>query len=183
MENNERNPVVPHSTEDKNWWLLHGVGLENRFVLICKEKLKLDASINPEKKFNPYAPDLIVSGKIADLKTQNTPFFSARRYQIDPRFSVTFNRKDYERYKTLYPDINIYFWVDWTQTEWNGNRVEYLGGIFTLPFSSIQEMIEQGKAPEHFYKHRVNDTGGNAKSSFLLDIRNFEKLFATKKRG
>jgi len=182
MDHNSRNESVPHNTEDKNWWLLHGVGLENRFIRICNEKLNLDALINPEKKNNPYAPDLIVNKRIADLKTQNTPFFTSTRYKIEPRFAVTFNRKDYERYKTLYPDIDIYFWVDWIQTEWRGIKVDYLGGIFTLPFKSVQEIIENENAPEHHYMHRVNDNAGNAKSSFILDIRSFHKLFATKKR-
>ena len=122
-----------------------------------------------------------MEGSLADLKTQNTPFFTASRYRLDPRFAVTFNRKDYERYKNLYPTIIIYFWIDWKQTEWKGNKVDYYSGIFRIPFSDLALMIENG-APEHSYKRRYGDTAGNAKSSFLLDVRNFEALLVTEKR-
>src|SRR3989344_8017214 len=113
----DRNISIPHDTEDKSWWLLHGAQLEERFVEVCCKHLHLSAAINPVKITNPTAPDLVVNGRLADLKTQNTPFFTAARYGLDPRFAVTFNRKDYERYKRFYPDIDIYYWVDWTQTE------------------------------------------------------------------
>lgn len=172
----DRNDEVPHDPEDKGWWLLHGEALERQFVALCQKHLKLNAVINPAKATDPTAPDLIVEERLADLKTQNTPFFTAQRHGIDPRFAVTFNRKDYERYRDLYPEIDIYFWIDWTQTEWNGRTVEYLGGIFRLPFAQVAQMIEAG-APEHYYQRRQNDIAGNAKSSFVLDIRNFEELF------
>lgn len=178
----ERNSLVPHNTEDKFWWLRHGEGLEHRFVEICLSKLNLDASINPEKALNPMVPDLIMEGKLADLKTQNTPFFTAGRYGLEPRFAVTFNRKDYERYQTLYPHLIIYFWVDWIQTEWKEMRVDYLGGIFRLPFKDVAHMIERG-APEHHYKHRGDPGDRNAKSSFLLDIRAFDTVFLANSRN
>ncbi len=178
---NDRNAAVPHNTEDKGWWLRHGEVLETRFVELSKAKLRLDARINPEKKNDSTVPDLIVEGVLADLKTQNTPFFTAGRYGIDPRYAVTFNRKDYERYKRLYPLIVIYFWLDWTQTEWNGNKVDYLGGFFRLPFPVLAQMIDRG-APEHTYKHRLGDTAGNAKSSFIFDVRSFEPLFVAESR-
>ena len=100
---------------------------------------------------------------------------------MDPRYVVTFNRKDYERYKILYPRIVIYFWLDWRQTTWRNNRVDYLGGVFRLQFADVSNIIENG-APEHTYIHRKAAEDKNAKSSFLLDIRNFEKLFSSSKR-
>jgi len=178
LKMNDRNVVVPHHTEDKSWWLQHGEKLEILFVKICSERLNLNMAINPKKLTDPTVPDLLVDGKLADLKTQNTPFFTAGRYGIDPRFAVTFNRKDYIRYKQLYPEIDIYFWIDWTQLEYKACKVDYLGGIFRLPFKDIELMIEGG-APEHDYLHRKNDTIGNAKSSFILDIRKFQNLFST----
>lgn len=174
METN--NPSVPRDTEDKSWWLLHGENLEHRFVEICVENLKLNMAINPEKELDPTKPDLLVNGKLADLKTQNTPFFTSYKYGVDPRFAVTFNRKDYERYRSLYPSIDIYFWVDWQQLVWRDHTVKYFGGIFRLPFSSVGEMIESG-APEHAYCRRKDDARGNAKTSFVLDVRNFDALF------
>jgi hypothetical protein len=104
----ERNHNVPHGTEDKQWWLRHGERLEADFVELCVTHLALDVCLNPAKLVDPTAPDLLVDGKIADLKTQNTPFFTASRYGLDPRFTITFNWKDYERYRKLYPDIIIF---------------------------------------------------------------------------
>ena len=172
-----RNPVVPHNTEDRCWWYLHGEQLEAQFVMVCQKHLGIDASINPEKTCDPTVPDLIVGGKMADLKTQNTPFFTASSYNMDPRYTVTFNRKDYERYSALYPEILIYFWVDWRQKEWRNKRVEYFGGIFFLPFQDLRANIERG-APEHQYIHRQRPGDRNAKSSFLVDIRDFTEVFS-----
>ena len=171
----DRNDSVIHNTEDKGWWCHHGEKFEHTFVELCRAHLGIDAKINPDKQTNIYAPDLIVEGVISDLKVQNTPFFVARRYGLDPRHTVTFNRKDYERYKKLYPGINIYFWVEWTQTESKFGKVEYMAGIYRLSFERLAKLIEDG-APEHRYIHRKNDTGGNAKSSFLLDLGKFEQL-------
>jgi hypothetical protein len=172
----ERNAAIAHDTEDRNWWYLHGVNLEEAFVRICNQHLSIRAMINPDKRFNKYAPDLKVDGNLADLKTQNTPFFTARKYGLDPQYTLTFNRKDYERYKSQYPTIDIYVWLDWRQTEGFGAKVNYLGGIFRLPFSEVARLIEAG-AKEHHYLRRQDPNDRNAKSSFLLDIREFEELF------
>ncbi|NBT26093.1 MAG: hypothetical protein EBT09_05980 [Actinobacteria bacterium] len=104
----ERNHNVPHGTEDKQWWLRHGERLEADFVELCVTHLALDVCLNPAKLVDPTAPNLLVDGKIADLKTQNKPFFTASRYGLDPCFTITFNRNDYERYRKLYPDIIIF---------------------------------------------------------------------------
>lgn len=182
MAGMDRNEAVPHDTEDRGWWYIHGEKLEESFVTLCRERLGMDARINPAKERDKTAPDLIVQGTVADLKTQNTPFFTAGRYRLDPRFAVTFNRKDYERYKRLYPDIVIYFWLDWTQTTWRDSSVAYLGGIYRLPFSEVAALIE-APAPEHSYINRQSPNDRNAKSSFLLDIRKFERIFQTESRG
>ena len=177
----KRNSAVPHHTEDRGWWYLHGEGLETSFVSLCQTRLRLDARINPEKEHDRTVPDLVVEGRLADLKTQNTPFFTSGRYRLDPRFTVTFNRKDYERYKHLYPGIEIYFWLDWKQTESRWGVVDYYGGFFRLPFSDVAALIEKG-APEHHYIHRQYPGDRNAKSSFLLDVRMFEALFVAERR-
>jgi len=178
---NNRNDGIIHDTEDKGWWCHHGLKLERSFVALCNTHLNLPAWENPEKRDNPYAPDLIVAGHVADLKVQNTPFFVSSRYDMDPRRTVTFNRKDYERYSELYPDIDIYFWVDWTQTESKYGRVDYLAGIYSLPFVTLAGLIESG-APEHHYIHRRDDTQGNAKSSFLLSLDAFAVLLEKDRR-
>lgn len=155
---------------------MHGINLEESFVKICNQRLDVDAKINPAKASDKMVPDLIVDGKLSDLKTQNTPFFTATRYGLDPQYTYTFNRKDYLRYKKLYPEIDIYVWIDWRQTEGFGAKVDYLGGFFRLPFSGVVKLIEAG-AQEHHYQHRQDPNDCNAKSSFLLDIRDFEELF------
>jgi hypothetical protein len=175
---NYRNECVPHNTEDRHWWYAYGEQEEARFVDVCLNHLKLDAKINPDKFVNKYAPDLVVNGILSDLKSQTTPFFTANKYKLDPRFTVTFNRKDYERYNSLYPNIDIYFWINWTQTESKWGSVNYFAGIYTLPFSDLKKLIER-PAPEHYYVNRQNPNDLNAKSSFLLDVRQFNCLFYT----
>lgn len=182
MAGRDRNEAVPHDTEDRGWWYIHGEKLEERFVRLCRARLAMDAQINPAKELDKTAPDLLVDGLLADLKTQNTPFFTAGRYGLDPRFTVTFNRKDYGRYKKLYPDVVIYFWIDWRQTTWRDSSVAYLGGVYRLPFADVAALIES-PAPEHFYINRQSPGDRNAKSSFLLDIRQFESLFQMENRG
>lgn len=172
----DRNAAIAHDTEDRNWWYLHGINLEESFVRICTQRLSIRAMINPAKRHDKYAPDLCVDNTLADLKTQNTPFFTARKYGLDPQYTFTFNRKDYERYKANYPHIDIYVWIDWRQVEGFGAKVNYLGGFFRLPFADVARLIEAG-AKEHFYLRRQDPNDRNAKSSFLLDIRDFEALF------
>lgn len=175
-DSKERNAEVRHNPEDKVWWLQHGLELEYQFVKICQEELHIKAEINPAKSDSPTAPDLLVDGKIADLKVQNTPFFSATKYSMNPKYTVTFNRKDFEQYSSLYPEIVIYFWVNWTQLAWKDYRVQKLNAIYKADFSQIADQIKSGTAKEHWYIHRRGDTRGNAQSSFLLDIRTFQRV-------
>ncbi len=166
-----------HDTEDKAWWVEEGANQEERFVIQCREKFGIDAVINPVKKDDKFSPDIIVNGKLSDLKTQTTPFFTSKNYKCDPRFTVTFNRKDYVRYKSKYPFLSIVFHVVWDVTSWKHMSVEYLEGVYRADFSLLQYLIESESVPEHHYQKRVNDTNGNAKSSFLFDVRNFECLY------
>ncbi|MFW6224636.1 MAG: hypothetical protein ACOC4B_00035 [Bacteroidota bacterium] len=67
--------ITHHDLQDKGIWCKSGASKEEVFVETFGERLNL--IINPEKRNNPYAPDLlnISTGLRADLKTQNTPFF------------------------------------------------------------------------------------------------------------
>lgn len=169
----ERN-VSAHNTEDRDKWYDEGERLEQAFLERFDGKLPFGLRINPEKEYDPSVIDFIEGdgSQYADLKTQNTPFFTADRKnkQLDPRFTVTFNRKDYLRYKKLYPNCRIYFWVNWTQTEWNNFHVEPLEGVWVARFADMQEAIESGRVTLHPYKYRVNDEH-NAKDSYLFDLR------------
>lgn len=180
---------VIHNTEDKDWWLIHGANLEKRFVENVCPEIRLDGIINPEKEQDPTVPDLIVNGRLADLKTQNTPFFTASRYNkkeggkkvpFDPTYTVTFNRKDYLRYRKLYPDIDIYFWVQWKVTKYNMKNggvinVSPLSGIWYVGFKELMNDIKDGKYPLHSYLRRGGDMV-NATESYVLDLNDFEEI-------
>lgn len=112
--------------------------------------MALNVEINPAKSTDPTAPDLLVNGRIADLKVQNTPFFSASSYSMNPQFTVTFNRKDYERYDAMYPEIEVYFWINWTQLSWKNYSVKELNSVFKADFSALKSKIVAG-AVEHTY--------------------------------
>ncbi len=116
------NEVTHHNLQDKGPWCQTGITFEEAFV--SKYGADLSLVINPQKQIDPYVPDLLDTskGNLADLKTQNTPFFQARtRYNMNPQFAVTFNLKDHRRYNELYPDIDIYFWVEWLITGFKGS--------------------------------------------------------------
>ena len=169
-----------HDTEDKRWWVDYGKALEHKFVDLCVNMLGIDACINPAKQEDKLAPDLVVNGRVADLKTQHTPFFLAQKFAgIPPTYAVTFNRIDYIRYNKLYPDIDIYFWIDWKVKEMSirgtVHTVDDHNGIYLLPFVEVSKLIDNG-AYEHGYAKRIYDTKGNAKSSYVLDIRQFVRI-------
>jgi hypothetical protein len=144
-------------TEDKLAWCADGVERENDFVARVAPALKLDAKINPEKETNIYAPDLVVNGVVSDLKSQTTPFYTARRMfrnvkrpqGIDPQYAVSFNRKDYLRYKEHYPNLDVYFWVEWMALEGFGTKVRPLVGIYRVSGirSSFWPSSQSGRVP------------------------------------
>lgn len=168
------NEINHKDLQAKSVWCKDGEKIEEVFVR--KYGQTLDLIINPEKKNNPFAPDLMYeSNQLADLKTQNTPFFKAKKlYNIDSSYAVVFNRKDAERYYRLYRNIVIYFWVEWHSVKFVmgnfENNVEYINGVWRIPFIDLISLLKV--APEHSYQQRTNDKKGNAKSSFVLDIRN-----------
>lgn len=170
-----------HDLQDKGVWCEDGASAEEVFVK--KYGAKLGLIINPEKENDPYAPDLlnIRNRFLADLKTQNTPFFQAKsRFGYDPQFTVVFNGKDRERYRKNYPDIEIYFAVDWQSVKFVSNygiiEVKPMIGIWFIPFSRLDIILEN--SPYHSYQQRVLDEKGNAKGSYVLDLNNenFERL-------
>ena len=162
------------NTEDKQKWYREGEKLERQFLARFKETLPSSLAINPEKQSDPTAIDLLDSAtkQYADLKTQNTPFFTAQKIDphLDPRYTVTFNRKDYSRYKSRYPECDIYFWVDWKQTKLWSLRIEPLEGVWMARFGDMQNAIDSKSVKLHKYKYRSNDES-NAKDSYLFDLR------------
>lgn len=180
----ERNNTI-FNTEDRKLWYEWGSNKEDVFVEEVAPMLGLDIIINPEKLTNPTVIDLYdrKNNVYCDLKVQDTPFFTAHRYKYlgayyNPTYTVTFNQKDYENYKTNYDNPYIFFWVNWQQLEGYGTTVEPINGIWRASFNDMALAIEKGKVHLHNYIHRVNDDF-NAKNSYLfslLDTDIFEKL-------
>jgi hypothetical protein len=168
-----------HDVQDKSYWCALGVEQEKQFVTKICPYLHINAVINPEKVHNPYAPDLLVNGEVADLKYQSIPFFMSNAlYHKDSQYVVVFNKKDFERYMHYYPHITIYFWVHFTDTaaDIGGEHYEVkpMRGVWRVPFKRICELIPD--APLHHYKNRVDDHKGNGKASYLLDVRQMEQV-------
>src|SRR5690606_20401686 len=113
------------------------------------------------------------------LKTQNTPFFTARKYNCDPQYTVTFNRNDADRYRIEEPELDIYFWVDWIAVEYFKKSthksyadthvsVNPMNGVWKVSFKDLDAIIQD--SPLHEYQQRINDTKGNARDSYLINL-------------
>lgn len=129
------------STENKDYWLKKGEELEIEFVeQIAPSFNKNSLVIHPEKANNEWYVDLFDTDdkSIADLKCQRTPFFTCNKISsmLDPQFTVTFNKNDYERYLRDYKTnidqntFKIYWWIKWEQLEYNGIILEELDGVW-----------------------------------------------------
>lgn len=181
MYDRDGKEVFHHDLQDKSHWCRDGEKLEEAFVRLYGEQLNV--AINPQKKEDPYAPDLISTknGALIDLKYQSTPFFKAGKlYGIDPTYAVVFNHKDRTRYQDAYPGIYILYWVDWKAVKFEmGNtviEVAPLQGIYATGFSAFAKYL--ASCHLHEYQQRIGDMDGNARDSYVCDIRNpvFKKL-------
>ncbi len=175
-----RNQTV-FNTEYRDLWYTWGEDYEKDFIEKIVPRLDLDIRINPEKERCAWAIDLIdcTKQRYADLKVQETPFFSAgsaryryRGTRYDPTYTVTFNRKDYENYSKTHPDCDIYYWVNWKQLQYcfpSGYcvTVQPIRGVWRASFPAMRELIQRGDVSLHAYQHRVNDDH-NARDSYLF---------------
>ncbi|PNY82642.1 hypothetical protein [Deinococcus koreensis] len=182
-----RNEGVAHDTEDRAYWYGLGCREEADFCAGLAHLAGLQVRVNPAKARNPKVIDLIRTrpdGRegYADLKTQRTPFFTARRYGHDPALTVTFNLKDLRHYERLYPQADIIYHVCWTQTELRLRggrevlRVPVVEGVWLTSVPQIRALVDAGRAPVHAYQHRVDDDQGNARDSYLLALGGMEEL-------
>ena len=173
--------VVRFNTEDKDRWCEEAEEKEYDFVNDIVPLLNRNITRHPAKEYDKYSIDLLdcEHNKDADLKSQTTPFFLAatKDERLDPTYTVTFNKKDYERYKKKYPNADIYFHVNWTQTSGYGVKVEPINKVWVASFSKMAKMIENDSVYLHVYQNRIDDTV-NARESYLFDLRNdiFEEL-------
>lgn len=185
----DRTHVIGNSLEDKLAWCTLGQNYEEEFVDKIAPLLGLNIKINPEKAYNKYANDLIFcksTGETfkAELKRQNSIYTAPPGSNLDSNYLFTFNQKDYLRYKSFYPELILFFWV---------NRVDQLSktifgqyhltepivGVWAASFKQVARQIESGQLYTQTYAARVNDTGTNAKISYVLDLRRFKCLWAT----
>jgi hypothetical protein len=163
------------SPEEKPYWCARGEQDERDFVEFVASRHGLSAIINPAKRLDPYAPDLIVDGALADLKAQRTPFFTAGCWDgFDPQFAVTLNAVDVERYSRLNSDLVLLFWVRWDRREYRlGSRtyrLQPMEGVWRTTVSDVTAWIESGAAPLHVYRRRLDDMRRNARASYVLDL-------------
>lgn len=147
--------------------------------------MHIDLRKNPAKILTPWEIDLYdyTNNHPADLKTQNTPFFTCGKYRYgsssyNPQYTVTFNKKDFENYRDNHPDCDIYFWINWKQLHYYNITINPLCGVWRAPFAKMAKKITSGEVALHTYQHRINDDH-NAKDSYLFSLDDtsiFERL-------
>jgi hypothetical protein len=107
------NPIAFNDLQQRAAWYVQGFKREQVFVNRFGPALELQ--LNPKKEIDLTVPDLLYKGNLADLKCQETPFFFANRFGIDPTFAVTFNLKDalsYGKWGHGFENFTVFYWVD-----------------------------------------------------------------------
>lgn len=169
------------NTEDKLAWCeKFGDKTERTFAADRLFNLGIASWSNLEKRTNKYTHDLFCIFP-SDLKTVRTPLFKAHElYGIDPQYAVTFNLKDEERYRNLYPNIVVIFDIKWDLTEMQFNNTVYKVNPMHMTFAGfltdIKNAIKVNGDQKINYKKRVDDEQGNAKSSYVFDARLLHRI-------
>ena len=189
-----RNDRVAIDTEDKAKWCEEGRRLEDEFVRLMSEHSHLSIKINPAKDDDPKVPDLMVPGYGAcDLKSIRTPFFTADKYGVDPNDAITLNAKDVIRYRSMYPGLGIFFWVQWDTLSISLKRskpVTYKWAVYFAELQDILALVDSGIAKSHAYQRRNTkgqdgpkrlqrigmDESKNAISSYVIDSKWLEPI-------
>ena len=155
---------LPTNNEDKLAWCEHGDNLEKEFVI-----KSFDSGIsllrNPAKHENKYTHDLFAVFP-SDLKSIKTQFNTADRYGIPRDYAITINEKDIKRYQEKYPNIVLLLDIEYPSYK----------GVRFASINRITKLIGMDKAKKHDYIHRVDDKNGNAKSSYVFDLRWFDEI-------
>lgn len=154
--------------------------IKNRGAAPRKTKNAIGGFVNTDKLTDPYTHDLQVLFR-SDLKSVTTPLFKARElYGLDPQYTVTFNDKDGKRYRELYPNLVVFFDVNWSVTSKRiGDdvyEVEPMHETYAGFLSDIRRAIRTCGSKRLEYRQRVDDTAGNAKSSWVFDVRELHKI-------
>lgn len=171
-------------TEDKQAWCRAGEELERQFVETRLPCFDLGGGINPAKDTDKYTHDLNLVLP-SDLKSVRTPLFKAQElYGIDPQFAVTFNVKDQKRYSSLYPNIVVVFDVNWQTTEMvfgtTTYKVEPMHRTWAGFLRDIANAIELSGWKKIQYSRRTDDSAGNAKESWVFDVRHLHEMGSKK---
>jgi len=166
--------------EDKLAWCAYGEETEHVFSQQRLFDLGLAGHVNLEKKTNPFTHDLFVQFPV-DLKTVTTPLFMAREmYDLNPQYTVTINHKDVTRYKQLYPNILIMFDVNWKELSKEINGSVYTVAPMTTTVagfvSDVRRAVQKCGNKKITYKNRIDDNSGNAKESWVFDIRHLHQV-------
>lgn len=179
------NEVNLHNTEDKNWWLLYGNKKEEAFIKFAEEKGILPGiQLNPERPMKPWLPEFIYEGKYADLKEQTTPFFTAKKYNVPPRYAFTLNVRDVNDIAEKYSGCQLIIYINWLAVRFqmfsggqiiNEISVVPLQGVWLLKPIDLEIFLTN--SPIHSYKRRFNDTRGNAKDSYVIDVRKLNLIW------
>ena len=153
-------------TEDKKSWCEAGSLAEKDFV--ATNKLEgWGISMNPTKHKDPYTHDFMGIVPM-DLKSIREPWRKSQElFGIPSKYAVSINKKDIVRYANLYPNIIVLLDVEWA-------------GVYMLTMSRAKSLISNGKAKKHDYKNRRHDKQGNAKTSYIFDIRELDELKESK---
>jgi len=189
--------LLLHDTEDKNWWLQWGEGKEKAFKTFCeKQSILPGLDFNPERAGgkNKGAPEFVYKDCYLDVKVQNQPFFeSAKLYKIPPRYAVTLNWSDVRDVREKYQECVIIYWVNWVPVKYIKTAprktmpprevanitIDSLHGIWMIDppklFKLEEKAIKDGTL--HWYLRRFGDKKGNAKSSYVIDIRDADLIW------
>jgi hypothetical protein len=154
---------------NKAFWCNLGEEQEYAFIVrMERARLKFQVEIHPNKKTNPYHPDLEVheNGRVFDgeVKVKNSPLFFGKRYGINPQYALTMDLKDSFNYAELLregTDLMVFIWVKWEAhemvTEFRGRSEHYevrpMEGIWRTWFSKLRALEQSANPPGiHWYR-------------------------------
>jgi hypothetical protein len=184
--------VVLHNTEDKAWWLREGEAREREFLELCVAQNILKGIIpNPERTATRrHLPEYFYEGALLDLKDHRIPFFEAERTRgIPPRYALTLDEQDVIDIETKYPTCRLVFYVNWMAVKYQKVAVDETGGERVVKEISIQPLHGiWGLTPArmkklvadlrtHEYLRRKDDTRGNARTSYGIDLRRLTQIW------
>ena len=149
--------------QDKLAWCAKGESQERDFV--AKAPIQgWGIAMNPAKHSDPYSHDHIATIPM-DLKTMDTQWRKSEElFGIPTDFAVSINQKDFVRYSRLYPNILIVLDVKW------------LDKRFILTLNRARKLIREERAKTHEYRDRKDDRQGNAKISYIFDVRDLDAI-------